>query len=298
MITDLVTADNILIMGAGGGYDIYAGLPLMQELRAAGRMVHLANYSLIPNIASVASKEEEPLTARLVCGFKGEVTKHTERVGKPYFPEGKLGEFLDEPIWTFPKCGVAVTSNSLLMLRDRLGFEQVLLIDGGVDSLMRGDEEGAGTYLEDSVTLAAVHSAGFIKTVLACIGLGTEGVDGLSHRCMIENWSSLVQTKAYLGCQWLDNVDLLDKAYQHAIAGGFSPSHITPYIIEAAKGKFGGNPCINPLMATYFFFKANDVWKQNLLNNGMFMATRSFADVTLIARGVEKTRRTVPFSLS
>lgn len=297
MITDLVTADNILIMGAGGGYDIYAGIPLMQQLRAAGRTVHLANYSLLPNIAAVHSKEEVSLTARLVCGFKGEITQHTQRDGKPYFPEGKLGEYLNEHIWTFPKCGVDVVSKSLLELRARLGFEQVLLIDGGVDSLMRGDEVGTGTYLEDSVTLAAVHSAGLIKTVLACIGLGTEGVDGLSHSCMLENWSSLVGTKSYLGCQWLDDVSLLEKAYQHAIAGGFSPSHITPYIIEAAKGNFGGNPCVNPLMATYFFFKAADIWKKNKLNNGMFLASKSFSDVTLISRGVEKTRNTVPFVL-
>ncbi|GAB3153567.1 hypothetical protein GCM10027290_46570 [Micromonospora sonneratiae] len=38
-------ARNVLIAGAGGGFDIYAGLPLAVALLDAGTRVHLANLS-------------------------------------------------------------------------------------------------------------------------------------------------------------------------------------------------------------------------------------------------------------
>jgi hypothetical protein len=37
--------DRILIAGAGGGFDVYAGLPLYVALRAAGKEVFLANLT-------------------------------------------------------------------------------------------------------------------------------------------------------------------------------------------------------------------------------------------------------------
>jgi hypothetical protein len=36
---------RILIAGAGGGFDVYAGLPLYVALRAVGREVFLANLT-------------------------------------------------------------------------------------------------------------------------------------------------------------------------------------------------------------------------------------------------------------
>ncbi|ARX89409.1 hypothetical protein SMD44_08896 [Streptomyces alboflavus] len=43
--TRLREARRVLIAGAGGGFDVYAGLPLAFALRAAGKEVHLANLS-------------------------------------------------------------------------------------------------------------------------------------------------------------------------------------------------------------------------------------------------------------
>src|SRR4051794_1169482 len=41
----LAPARRVLIAGAGGGFDIYAGLPLAIALWSAGKDVHLANLS-------------------------------------------------------------------------------------------------------------------------------------------------------------------------------------------------------------------------------------------------------------
>jgi hypothetical protein len=41
--TRLKKAKRVLVAGAGGGFDVYAGLPLAVALSEAGREVHLAN---------------------------------------------------------------------------------------------------------------------------------------------------------------------------------------------------------------------------------------------------------------
>ena len=66
----LAGARSILVAGAGGGFDVYAGLPLALALRAQGRTVHLGNLSfaslkvlgldawLAPGVAVVHARPE------------------------------------------------------------------------------------------------------------------------------------------------------------------------------------------------------------------------------------------------
>ena len=42
---ELEEARTVLLAGAGGGFDVFSGLPLYFGLRAAGKQVHLANLS-------------------------------------------------------------------------------------------------------------------------------------------------------------------------------------------------------------------------------------------------------------
>jgi hypothetical protein len=42
-------------------------------------------------------------------------------------------------------------------LADHLSLDAIVLVDGGTDILMRGDESGLGTPEEDMASLAAVH---------------------------------------------------------------------------------------------------------------------------------------------
>src|SRR5205809_3293647 len=45
LVNELESGQNILIAGAGGGFDVFCGLPLYFWLKNAGRTVHLANLS-------------------------------------------------------------------------------------------------------------------------------------------------------------------------------------------------------------------------------------------------------------
>lgn len=68
---------NVLIAGAGGGYDVFCGLPLYFNLKSQGKTVHLANLSFADVISSTGRK----ITDSLV-----EIKATTEGYGS-YFPE-------------------------------------------------------------------------------------------------------------------------------------------------------------------------------------------------------------------
>ena len=66
LLSRLKRHDRILIAGAGGGFDVYAGLPLAVALRSAGKQVFLANLTftylgetdvqyLAPHVAAVTA---------------------------------------------------------------------------------------------------------------------------------------------------------------------------------------------------------------------------------------------------
>jgi hypothetical protein len=73
IIDYLVNSKNILIAGAGGGNDVYAGLPLYFTLQSTGKSVHLANYTFCDfGICQKVSKPFALLSDR-VLGACGEV---------------------------------------------------------------------------------------------------------------------------------------------------------------------------------------------------------------------------------
>src|SRR5215813_13067490 len=85
ILDQLPDSKSILISGAGGGFDIFVGLPLYFTLKALGKTVHLANYSFCDfHITQVASTPEVLLQDR-VLGARGKVNLDIQ-----YFPEGYL----------------------------------------------------------------------------------------------------------------------------------------------------------------------------------------------------------------
>ena len=45
LLSALDTSQTILLAGAGGGFDVFCGLPLYFSLKTLGKEVHLANLS-------------------------------------------------------------------------------------------------------------------------------------------------------------------------------------------------------------------------------------------------------------
>jgi hypothetical protein len=61
------------------------------------------------------------------------------------------------------------------------GVDAIVLVDGGTDILMRGDENGLGTPEEDMASLGAVNGLTEVpQRLVACIGFGVDSYHGLN----------------------------------------------------------------------------------------------------------------------
>src|SRR5436305_5867280 len=80
---EIENAQSILIAGAGGGFDIFSGLPLYFGLRNIGKQVHLANLSFSPLSIS---------NGRWLSPTLMEVTAKTQG-SRRYFPERYLAQW-------------------------------------------------------------------------------------------------------------------------------------------------------------------------------------------------------------
>ena len=76
----LADCNNILIAGAGGGYDLFSGLPLYFRLKERDHNVWLANYSF----SALDVTALEPMEV---------ITSETPEMA--YFPEKYLCDWLD-----------------------------------------------------------------------------------------------------------------------------------------------------------------------------------------------------------
>ncbi len=279
-IPALEMARSVLIAGAGGGFDVFAGLPLYFTLREQGKRVHLANYSFSEFTLARLVGTTEVLIEDVLLAARGMV-KHQ----LPYYPEGYLAQWFHErgedvPVWMFNRLGVVPLYEAYRRLVDHLEVEALILVDGGVDSIMRGDELGPGTMVEDSITLAAVEALELPCKLLACVGFGTEVEEALCHHHALENMAALAKDGALRGSCMLTAQMPAFQQYEAACRyvweqPGHHKSHISTRIIPAVHGEFGDHHLyhergsvgvmISPLMSLYWFFDADGVIARNML---------------------------------
>lgn len=310
----LSDADSILLAGAGGGFDIFAGLPLYFALRAMGKQVHLANLSF----SQLWPTEPGWITPHLL-----EVTPDTKS-NPAYFPEGYLSQHLSEkfsqrtPIYAFYKTGVAPLLAAYRALDQHLGgLDAVVLIDGGTDSLMRGDEPGLGSPIEDIASIAAVAQCTHIPLrLLVAIGFGVDSFHGVQHHYVLEAIAELSKQGAYLGAfSCLEQMPEV-QAYQEALAFVHArmpdrPSIVNLSIESAVEGEFGdvqrtprtqsSELYINPLMSLYFAFHLDAIAARCLYLDDYLRDTHTAHEVMFLIEGYRSTiakkirpKRTIP----
>jgi hypothetical protein len=276
-----LTNRRILIAGAGGGWDIFVGLPLAYEWQESCKVVY-ANFS--------ASQ----------TGFCMRTANTVDH------PEGKLSEILGEPVYLFGKSGFRMLKECYEILLREHEIDTIVLVDGGVDSLMRGDEEGCGTIFQDTISLGVVDTLEIPTKILACLGFGAETDEGVCHYRALENIAALSKDSGFFGDCAL-TADM--QAFHHyeevcrkvfACPGGRSRVHTR--VIPAVHGEFGlfeihddmdavldlqseMPPFISPLMPLYWFFDVSAVARRNLLIPA-FNDTTTFAEVDAIHKEI------------
>jgi hypothetical protein len=268
-------AQTVLLAGAGGGFDVFAGLPLYFWLRAAGKTVHLANLSF----TELGLCEGERPVPSLLCVLP-------DSSGPAhYFPEVHLTRWLTDrfgvtPVYAIERSGARPVLAAYEWLVKTLRPDTLILVDGGMDSLMRGDEAGLGTPQEHMASLLAADTvAGVDRKLLACLGFGVDAFHGVCHAHFLENVAGLIREEGYLGAwsltQEMEAFQLCQAASEFVFARmRLYPSIVNTSIISAVTGRFGDYHAtkrtagstlfINPLMAVYWAFQLGQVARRNL----------------------------------
>jgi hypothetical protein len=160
-----------------------------------------------------------------------------------------------------------------------LGVSAVVLVDGGSDILMRGDEAGLGTPEEDMTSLAAVSKLSGVEAFVASIGFGIDTYHGVCHAHVLENIAALERDGGYLGAFSVTAAMPEGRAYVSAVSHAQKmtlgrPSIVNGSIAAAIDGQFGdvrftsrtadSELFINPLMAIYFGFELPALARRSL----------------------------------
>ena len=274
---------SVLIAGMGGGWDFMGGIPIAKSL--PGRKIIFANYSA--------------MCSDYVCEL-APISPYDLGKVKSY-PEYYVSQFLGYPLYVIGRNGSQLVQKALKKLIEDHEIDTLIMIDGGVDSLMHGDEEGSGTILEDSITLAATKGITGVKKYLVSLGFGAETEEGVNHYRALENIAQLTKSDGLLGvCAITKRM----KCYKHyrkiqrqAIERGASPSHIHTKVMAAVEGQFGskdlvydtrlfqstGEVFINPLMGLYWWFDLEKVVENNLFVT-LLEKTNTYIDAKMILR--------------
>lgn len=272
-INNLDRGSKVLIAGAGGGFDFLCGLPLASTLRAQGHEVVYANYSF----TDLESVEPRNTVDKMV-----KVSHLSTLSSGTYFPEGHMSAWyyeekkLEVPIYCFERLGI----KSLTACYDFIGcfheIDTVLLIDGGVDGIFRGDEYGLGTPSMDAISILAAHRCKIKNKYYIMTAFGSEGVNKeVAHAEALERISELTKNNGFLGVSSLlpNNQGAQDLISASRFIFNKMPKHqhsvIIGSLLKSLEGAFGYQSVnvktethpvwISPLTNLYWFFDLDAV---------------------------------------
>lgn len=262
---------SVLIAGCGGGYDILSGLPLYFALKREGRSVILANFSFTYLRAMTDTRYCEGC----VC-VSHDMELKWAGATRTYFPEYYLTQWLWKRlgekvvVYAFEReCGVVPLSHAYRKIVSEHSVGAIVLVDGGTDSLMFGNEERMGTPTEDQTSIMAVSAVeGVSVKLLACIGFGVDTYHGVSHGLFLENVATLEKAGGYLGSFSVPRASMEGKLYMEGyrhVCSCMQPSIVCASVTDAMQGHFGdyhsttrtgaSQLFINALMPVYWTFE-------------------------------------------
>jgi hypothetical protein len=280
---------TVLLCGCGGGFDFVHSLTLYPELRRLGKTVVIGSYSF-GNPAKISGAvpvfdADEALAVRVTAASVADAF---------YGPEVHVCSYLDTvypasaPHSVYAYYARAFTVPTLSALYRQLiaahAVDAVVLVDGGSDSLMVGDEEGLGDPIEDAVSVAAVAGLRALRAkVLIVIGLGTDRFNQVSDAASLRAVAELTRAGGFLGAVSLEPAaagsvfyrGCLEHIYERqgfrsvlagtidaAIQGWFGRETVPPLLEERVAP---GELFLWPLMAMLWGFDVEAVARRSLI---------------------------------
>ena len=263
-------ADSILLAGCGGGYDVLSAVPLAIDALSRGKRVTFGSLSF-SDLAGHEGAERVGPTGILVSADLGE---------NAYFPELVLRRWLDargvaSAVVAYPVGAPRDVADTLRATCARWDVDTVVLVDGGTDALIKGDEHGLGTVVEDAISVVAAAGLATRSSSVACLGFGVDHHHGVSHHSFLENAAEAIRRGGFLGTSSLlagtPEGDAFLDLVGHANASSPSqPSIVANCVADAVRGRFGDHHAlartrgselfVNPLMSLYWSFDLGTVF--------------------------------------
>lgn len=194
----------VMLCGTGGGFDFVHSALLVPQLKKLGKRLVFLSYSFgdPSNLENVDVVFEKPLCVRL----KPETSTTSIR----YAPEMGYKSLLDE---TYPDDSphhmmacyardFTISSLSALykQIVDEYSVDALVMIDGGSDSLMRGDEHGLGDPIEDAVSVGAGASLRTVPWKFLCaVGVGADRFNKVSDGSTLRAIAELTAAGGFRG---------------------------------------------------------------------------------------------------
>ena len=168
LLTELQESENILLVGAGGGFDVLATLPMYYSLVNQYDLdLNIANYSFT-HFSSLKELNKTVPFEPQVQGATSAMLAATDM-----FPEGYLSVYFkegfqsDQTIWMFDRQQtIKSLTESYQRFIQHLGIDTVIVCGFGVRSIMRGNEERCGDMLHSTINVGALSRVQGVKKVL------------------------------------------------------------------------------------------------------------------------------------
>ena len=191
----LEAANNILIVGAGGGQDVLVGLPLYYTFLKQGKKPHLANLTHT-DFSTIKDHAEPIILDSCLLGatsmIKEPSTNYVESYLSNFF---KVSSNSDVTVWMFNRTHVLELKKAFSRLIEHLKIDAIVLVDGGIDSIMKGDEGN------DKLT------NNFLNTTLILSVL--QSIESFHDKCLS------------MACSDISNVDINEQISLLSSQGGF-----------------------------------------------------------------------------
>lgn len=238
-----INDNKTLVIGIGGGYDIYTCLPWYLNLKPSDQdNCIIANYTFTDDIEPYTNPSDP-----YIASIGADCCRTNKNID--YFPEHHLAQHLNKTIYTFRLIPCPLLIDTVRSFIEKHNIKQIFLFDGGVDSIIFGNEGPVhGSPLEDSQMLLACTINAIILKIPCVLATSALSIDDCDIDCYLKHWEEMSKASGTLGRTKLSNALPFWNIYKHIVQTAEPPSIIQESIIAAGDGRFGNyvNPRLYP----------------------------------------------------
>lgn len=174
-----------VVIGVGGGQDICACLPWFLWLTdRQKKQCQLMNYSFTDDLHLYDKNEN------FIVAVNSHTTQPTKK-NKDYFPELDLAIHLQQTVHAIRLVPFPFLRLALHRFISSMQCKQIILVDGGTDSVLDGHERPYGSPVEDAqMMLAATSAAAELQLPCHLMVCGMD-IEGVNTNEFLQTWSTL-----------------------------------------------------------------------------------------------------------